>query len=163
MFHSGMVARIADGKRCDNGLWLWEYPSTAQGCLDLVTVDSRCDNTYFSWADASDHNCWCVTPGTDCQSSLVDHSFVSTWRSRLLGIVLFILSLFRCPSLFLPFCPFPAVSACLSLSVGVCLSVSVSTPQRHMKRCVVSCTPFANAMAVWLLFLCIWICTPFHR
>ena len=77
---TGQLERISSGKRCTSGKWLNQYPSTAHGCWELVTSNDHCDNTYFSWADSGDHNCWCATPGTDCASDCTAQSVVSTWR-----------------------------------------------------------------------------------
>ena len=77
-----MLVKVATDQICGSSHnWLWQYPSTAQGCLDLVTANPSCDNTYFSWADAGDKNCLCVPPSTDCMSVLESHpDGVSTWK-----------------------------------------------------------------------------------
>ena len=67
---SGGLIRFKQYRRCKDGFWLDQYPSTAQGCLLLVIADSRCDDTYFTWAEYGDKNCFCVSPGDDCPNNL---------------------------------------------------------------------------------------------
>ena len=74
----GDLVKTVDGQKCSSGLWLNQYPSTAQGCLNAVIADSRCDNLHFSWADRNDNNCLCATPGTDCPTTPAAAS--STWK-----------------------------------------------------------------------------------
>lgn len=74
------VTQIGDRKRCSRGKWLGKYPETAMGCASLVLKDASCDNTYFSWANYNDNNCWCVAQGTDCTSNLVNRGYGTTWK-----------------------------------------------------------------------------------
>jgi len=85
-----------DGQRCEEGIWLDQFPSSVEMCLHLASADNRCQNDVVSYANLFDNNCFCVTSG---KCTLLDHDSVTTWklmqqsRSRLRPIIYIIMIL----------------------------------------------------------------------
>merc|ERR1712062_431424 len=64
------VEKTHTDQNCNVGHWLNIFPDSPEKCAKMVLDNVRCDNTYFSYADGNDNNCWCVDRGTDCPNHL---------------------------------------------------------------------------------------------